>query len=90
MDKPEICSACGHIISDEIIVLSPAYIWDCPNCGRENFQRSITTLMTEEDHIKMGLDMDEGGYWTTNPSSVVCRWCNKNYKTRHVVEDTDD
>lgn len=26
----------------EILELHPAYVWDCANCGRENFQRAIS------------------------------------------------
>lgn len=31
------------------VELLPAYLWDCPACGRENFQRTVTRFLDPHD-----------------------------------------
>ncbi|MFA5766410.1 MAG: hypothetical protein WC919_00615 [Candidatus Paceibacterota bacterium] len=82
--KPSKCPTCGVCLAKEIVELAPAYMWDCPNCGRENFQRSITTAITDEDRVEMDLDPCETGCWQSYPNIVICRHCDSQYTTRHV------
>ena len=77
------CPACGRYKVKEIVELSPAYMWDCPNCGRENFQRAITVAMTDEDRLEMEVG-EEGGYWQSYPDTVICKHCDMKYDTRHI------
>jgi len=89
--KPDRCTKCGRCLANEIVELSPAYMWDCPNCGRENFQRSIMTAITAQDRIEMGLEDNQGGCWQSYPNIVVCRHCDSKYTTRHAnTEELDE
>jgi rubredoxin len=69
-------------------------MWDCPNCGRENFQRAIILAITEEDREEMGLDSDDGSCWQSYPNVVICQYCKTSYETRHIddeeYEDEED
>jgi len=73
--------------------LSPAYVWDCDNCGRENWQRSITNVLDPddpddadmirrmtglEDHEE--IDRDENHTIQTAPCEVTCKWCGHTYE----------
>ena len=89
-EKPDKCPACGRFTTKEIIELLPAYMWDCPSCGRENFQRSITLAMTDEDIVELGLNSGESGTWQSYPDVVTCRFCSKQYQTRHINESEDE
>jgi len=84
------CPTCGLFLIKEIVELSPAYMWDCPNCGRENFQRSITLAMSDEDRLHMGLGPEESGCWQSYPDTVICRFCEQQYKTKHVNRSRED
>lgn len=74
----------------KIIELAPAYVWDCDECGRENFQRSVTTRLNPDDPDDAdvirdleGLGPDEEIDRDPNirrtvqhrPSRVTCRHC---------------
>lgn len=88
--KPSRCPTCGVCLANEIVELAPAYMWDCPNCGRENFQRSIMTAITAEDRVEMNLDPDETGCWQSYPNIVICRYCDSKYITRHIRTEEDE
>jgi ribosomal protein L37AE/L43A len=85
-EQPDRCPCCGLYTVKEIVELSPAYMWDCPNCGRENFQRSITVALTEEDRIHMNLSSEEIGSWQSYPNFITCKFCKQSFKTRHISE----
>lgn len=59
--------------------LSPAFVWDCSECGRENFERTVVAeLSTEEmDELRYehGVAFNEGGHFMTSPSVVECKHC---------------
>jgi hypothetical protein len=74
--------------------LSPAYVWDCDNCGRENWQRSITNVLDPDDpddaEMIRGMtgredgeeiDPDEVYSIQTSPTNVTCKWCGSEYET---------
>lgn len=70
--------------------LSPAYVWDCPECGRENFQRTVSVVLRagentgDEEIIRHlgGLDAHDPipkGMQVvaqSRPDRVTCRHCN--------------
>ena len=88
--KPDICPTCGMPAAKEVVILSPAYMWDCPACGRENFQRAITIAITDEDRLHMGLGPCEYGCFQSYPNVVICRHCGQKYKAQHVHDDDED
>lgn len=65
----------------EKVELHNAYMWDCPNCGRENFCRAVVAELTPEDVELMmrehgGEPSDwQTGLWMTRPDEVTCSAC---------------
>jgi hypothetical protein len=80
----------------ESVELSPAYVWDCPECGRENLQRAISFFPTEDQKANdpdfaKAAESGFDGYYTTRPESVVCRHpdCGKRFKAIDVNSDDE-
>ncbi len=71
--------------------LHPAYQWDCPECGHENFARAIVFDMPDDEKLELLqrsgelesyqtlADLGEGvdGDWMSAPESVTCEECDK-------------
>jgi hypothetical protein len=63
--------------------LHPAYVWDCEDCGSENFQRAIVRCMTEEE--KEEIRQDAGLESAANircagvPVNVICKACGSKF-----------
>lgn len=64
--------------------LHTAYMWDCDECGQENFCRSVECAFEEEDRewlAEKGIDMDEEqGNWCTRPTTVKCSKCGTEFE----------
>lgn len=84
----------------EKVELHPAHMWDCPECGRENFCRSIVyhpepgeTMRDVVAHV-LGVepfevpdDMAENSFWMTAPDKVTCAHCGEAFETEDQMED---
>lgn len=72
------------------VTLNPAYMWDCDECGTENFCRGIIAEMSEEDLAELreehGIEEHETGDWMTMPETVVCKVCSAEFETQHFSE----
>lgn len=70
-----------------MVTLNPAYSWDCPECGVENFERGIVPEMSPEELAQtkadMGMEPWEEGEIMMMPTSVVCRGCGASFATLH-------
>jgi hypothetical protein len=67
------------------VELLPAYMWDCPECGGENFERGIVPEMSREEFELMCQEngvVEENGHWMLMPSQVNCRHCEFTFKTK--------
>jgi rubredoxin len=66
------------------IDLHAAWVWDCPECGVENFERSIISALSDEEEEHMhevhGLPPNETGFWQTAPEEVICGECQTEFK----------
>jgi len=68
------------------IELHQAWFWDCPNCGDENFCRSVTLELTDEDKEEIAeltrtMPFEhQTGDWISAPSDVTCRSCGKDFE----------
>lgn len=69
--------------------LSTAYVYDCDECGGENFVRAAVVEESEQESIAFeelrlrGVDPDEvglGGQWVTVPETVTCQHCGTKFK----------
>lgn len=67
--------------------LLSAYVWDCDECGAENFERAIVAEMHEEEREEMFRSFHDLDEWAelpdgwrdfqmvTRPDAVKCRTC---------------
>jgi predicted nucleic acid-binding Zn ribbon protein len=59
--------------------LHPAFVWDCDDCGRENFVRAIVGEFDDDIMQQMrdehGITDYEMGDWHSMPISVECSHC---------------
>ena len=80
-EKPDTC--------DQLRVeLHAAWMWDCPHCGTENFQRSVAVHMTDEELAESGCppeDFEQFRYAHTSPCTVKCRECGKRFKAANAL-----
>jgi hypothetical protein len=76
-----------------IVSLAPAYVWDCNECGRENFQRAVSIVLDPDDDadadvlrsmhgISDGEPIPEacGGRVCARPDRVTCKHCGVEFK----------
>lgn len=73
------------------VELRPAYAWDCPDCGREVFERGVVPEMSPEDAAELrqeaGLEPHEEGDFVMMPEGVVCPHCKAQFWTQHFRDD---
>lgn len=70
------------------VELHTAFMWDCPECGRENFTRAIACEMTPDELAEAeaaleseGIGMEVGGGFVAAPKEVTCQFCNQSFDT---------
>jgi uncharacterized Zn finger protein len=67
------------------VELHPAFVYDCDECGRENFVRSIVGEFDEETLDEMredhGITEYEAGDWHSAPRTVKCQFCGSVFAT---------
>lgn len=75
------------------IEVHPAYVFDCDECGAENFVRAIVPEMSQEEldelRIEHGVQPWEAGQFTAFPNEVVCSKCGFRYATQHMCDDDE-
>jgi hypothetical protein len=73
-----------------MVVLNPAYCWDCPDCGKENFCRGIVAEMSPESmeslRAEYGVEPWEEGEFMMMPECVECRHCGVQFPTMHLKD----
>jgi hypothetical protein len=77
-------------LEKEIVELMPAFFWICPECGIDNFIRSMVPTMNERDEEEFkrqvldehGVDLSEShGMFMLVPEKVKCSGCDIEFKT---------
>lgn len=67
------------------IELHPAFVWDCDECGRQNFERAIIPPFqskADEEYVRQILDITpEEGFPVMAPFNVSCRKCEARFET---------
>ena len=65
----------------ELVELHGAYVWTCPECGRDTFHRGVTI---EREQVEAMVPPEQleafeayQGSWMTAPSIVTCWHCDK-------------
>lgn len=81
--------------------LLSAYVWDCDNCGTENFVRSIVAEMCDEDREEMFRHFHDLDQWAelpanwrdfqmvTRPDEVTCCECEAKFEAEDDREGDD-
>ena len=73
-----------------MVNLRPAYVWDCPECGIENFCRGIVPEMSDEDleelRSEQGIQPWEDGDFVMMPDEVQCEACNRVFTAQHLKD----
>lgn len=70
---------------DTRVELMPATLWTCPDCGRDHFARCVVAEMSPEDAEEVRAELGvqpwhEGVLLLTNPESVHCPDCDKDFE----------
>lgn len=76
-------------MNSEPVEVFPAYRWDCPDCGREHFERAVVYEFAPAERAEMERELDlpiQTGDWMTHPTEVTCSHCNQVFKTKHFGE----
>jgi len=70
---------------DRKVELHPAFVWDCDECGRENFVRAVVAEMSEEEEAEakeyFGYEPWEDGEFLRSPKTVQCEFCGAEFDT---------
>jgi len=76
----------------ERVEMRPAYNWTCPECGRDNFQRSILAEASDEDLHEHGIEPGdpEIGAWQTYPRRVTCEHCEREFEAMGFGQDNEE
>lgn len=85
------------------VELVPAYMFDCPECGQEGWQRSISRFLDPSDPdeaavIRASHGLEENaeippGYYCrakTMPKTVVCKECGSQFEAIDIEPDSAD
>ena len=67
------------------VELRPAFAWDCPECGREQFARAVVPEFSPEDLEELrtdhGVQPWETGEFLLPPGEVTCPHCDTSFST---------
>lgn len=73
-----------------MVELRPAYVWDCPECGRENFMRGLVPEFSDEDREALrqehGITPWDEGDFVMMPDRVECKHCSEVFCTEHFKD----
>ena len=79
-------------MQEEKVELCPAFIWICPNCCDEQFEKAIFVEFSKEEREEMMKDygmVAREGDWLAGPKEVVCLECNVGFDTIDFNEEVD-
>ena len=68
-----------------------AYVWDCEECGRENFERAVVYELSPEEkkELEGAGEIPETGNWMSHPEHVTCKHCQSEFTAKHFRLDDD-
>jgi hypothetical protein len=70
-----------------------AFAFDCPECGAENFVRSVLHEFSPDEQTEMAEDLGERpqtGGWVTHPEQVACARCGVEFRAVNPGELVDE
>jgi rubredoxin len=68
--------------------LLPAFLWTCPSCGRDSFERTIVAELSPEEMHELredcGVEVWQQGHFLRAPASVKCPHCSESFETEEM------
>jgi hypothetical protein len=79
------------------VELHPAFVWDCDECGSQNFERAVIPPFQDEEEERMAREIcdiaPDEGFPVMAPGHVTCRVCGHEFETdveQIYGDDADD
>lgn len=76
------------------VEMIPAYLWICPECGEEVFERGLVPEMSQEDlevlRTEHGIEPWETGEFVMMPREVKCPECGETFGTNGFRDDAPE
>lgn len=76
---------------EDRVELLPAFLWICPDCGRDNFERSIIIEFSPEEMKSLrddhGIESWQTSDFITTPTEVACAGCDKHFSAHAFGSD---
>jgi len=76
----------GYPFDQESVELRPAFVWMCPECGKEFFEKGIVIEFPEGSDY----DPEDEPGWLEGPEVVHCPDCDREFDTVGFNESQDD
>ena len=80
-------------MSQRTVEVALAFVYICPDCGRENFVRSVLHEFTREEQLEYQKELGQTpqtGSWATHPDQVVCENCGADFRAINPGELVDE
>lgn len=76
------------------VEMLPAFLWTCPECGRDNFERSVVVELSPEEMQELrddhAVQVWQQGDFLTCPDSVTCQGCRMEFATEHFRQADEE
>lgn len=78
-------------VSEKSVELVPAFLWTCPECGVDKFERAIVVELSAEEMDELrqdhGVQPWETGNFLNSPKNVTCDMCKQTFATVDFNEE---
>lgn len=78
-------------MQSQSVELVPAFVWTCPKCGVDKFERAILVELSAEEMEELqeeqGVEPEETGSFLTSPQKVTCDKCKQTFPTVEFYEE---
>jgi transcription elongation factor Elf1 len=79
--------------NEKTVEVRLAFSFDCPECGQENFVRSVLHEFSPDEQRELAEDIGEKpqtGSWITHPEQVICGNCKAEFRAINPGELVDE
>jgi len=78
----------------KMVEVHTAWVWDCDDCGRENYERAATLEASEDEIAELrddyGVQSWETGDFVAWPDQVTCVHCGETFDVDKRSGDEED
>lgn len=78
---------------EKTVEVSLAFVFNCADCGEENFVRSVLHEFSPAEQAEMAEELGERpqtGGWVTHPEHVKCERCGAEFRAVNPGELVDE